>query len=58
MNDRKERFVYKQGDLKRVTNQCKDCCFYTKQPLSCEKYAKIPNGTRSGKIECPFKSKS
>lgn len=53
--DRDERFVYKPGDLVVIKYQCADCIYNQKKALSCGKYAKIPNGTRSGKFKCPYK---
>ena len=58
MIERSKHFLYEKGDLKIVINQCKDCCYYENKALSCKKYARIPNGTRSGKIQCPYKEKS
>lgn len=55
MIERSRRFLYEEGDLEIVANQCKDCCYNENKPLSCEKYVRIPNGTRSGKIQCPYK---
>ena len=57
LSDRSERFQYEKGDFVMVKSQCKDCKFNENKPLSCEKYSRIPNGTRSGKIECPYKVK-
>ena len=56
LSERIDRFFYKKGDLITVTNQCKNCCFNENKPLSCVKYTRIPNGTRSGKIKCPYKT--
>ena len=55
MEKRKERFIYEKGDLVKVINQCKDCRYNEDKPLSCSCYARIPNGTRSGKVKCPYK---
>lgn len=52
---RNKRFLYENGDLSIVKNQCKDCCYNDNKPLSCKKYIRIPNGTRSYKITCPYK---
>lgn len=56
LSERLERFTYTRGDLEIVTNQCKDCQYNENKPLSCLKYTRIPNGTRSGKIKCPYKN--
>lgn len=53
--ERNKRFLYEDGDLKIVKNQCKDCRFNENKPLSCKKFTRIPNGTRSYKITCPYK---
>lgn len=53
--ERKKRFLYENGDLNIVVNQCKNCCYNENKPLSCQKYARIPNGTRSSKVKCPYK---
>jgi hypothetical protein len=55
LTDRNERFMYKTGDLEVVINQCKDCRYNENKPLSCQKYVRIPNGTRSSKVKCPYK---
>lgn len=55
MKDRKKHFLYEDGDLETVTNQCKDCRYNAKNLLSCQKYVRIPNGTRSSKVKCPYK---
>ena len=53
--ERNKRFLYENGDLGILKSQCKDCCYNENKPLSCKKYTKIPNGTRSSKIICPCK---
>ena len=55
LSDRSERFLYKLGDLEVITSQCKDCCYNENKPLSCKKYERIPRGTRSNNIKCPYK---
>ena len=55
MTNRNKRFLYETDDLDVVINQCKDCCYNENKPLSCQKYARIPSGTRSAKVKCPYK---
>ena len=55
MTDRNKRYTYEKEDLQVVVNQCKNCRYNENKPLSCGKYARIPNGTRSSKIKCPYK---
>lgn len=55
MPERNKRFLYEKGDFEVVVNQCKNCRYNENKPLSCQKYARIPNGTRSGKAICPYR---
>lgn len=55
MSERSRRFLYEKGDLEMVVSQCKHCRYNENKPLSCQKYARIPNGTRSGKVKCPHR---
>ena len=55
MSERNIRFLYEKDDFEVVVNQCKNCRYNENKPLSCQKHIRIPNGTRSGKVTCPYK---